>query len=133
MSIFTLPQVSVRRLFLQIPPIRCVVSPLNLTNPNDIPVRSQPDSSISSELQICRRAGPASGPSSQDDGGLDSEQARDGQRQGDAAGAGRAAARRVRARALRAPDPHIWPQRHRHVPHRLWRLRLWDVPGRPGE
>jgi hypothetical protein len=76
---------------------------------------------------------PASGPRSQDDGGLDSKQAGDGQRQGDAAGAGRAAAGRVRARALRAPYPHLRAQRHGHVPHRIWRLRVWDVSGRPGE
>lgn len=77
--------------------------------------------------------GPGSGSGSEDDGGLGAEQAGDGQRQGDAAGAGRPAPGRVRARALRAPDPHLGAQRHRHLPHHLWRLRVWHVPGRPGE
>lgn len=52
---------------------------------------------------------PASWSGSEDDGVPGAEQAGDGQHQGDTGGAGRVAAGRFRARALRAPDPYLGP------------------------
>jgi hypothetical protein len=59
--------------------------------------------------------GPTPGQSNQEDEGLNSQHARDGQDQGHVTGVGRVVARLVRTCALRALDPLLWSQRHSHV------------------
>lgn len=67
------------------------------------------------------------------DGGNDKEEAWHGQREGHAASSGWPAAWRFRSGPFRPPDPQHRPQRHRHFPHRFWRLLLGHVSGGPGQ